>query len=314
MWSLARIFLVALSLIFFESFGLGGAYGSQSARSGSDGPSAEDPVLVLVSISPLSSIVREVAPGGFEVKTFLPDGAQPESYEPSPRQLSELGRARWFVAAGVPFEEALLPRVESNFPQLRVIRPFGPGATASGENHHDHAHEHFHKHPHLWLSPRGLDQVAQSVATSFIAAFGVDDVRSVDVRKRLNESMKLNAELDQKVREQLNAFKGLPFFVYHPAWDSFAEHFGLRQEALERHGHAPTVRGMMEFVQTLKKSRSQRLFSQPQINPSPVAAAAKGAGVSVVLVDPLGRDVRQEILGFAGMLAEDFRKRGDQRE
>lgn len=314
MWSPARIFPVVLLSIFFVPCAVWAAEGPQTAPAGSQKLSAEEPALVLVSISPLSAVVREVVPSGFEVKAFLPDGAQPESYEPSPRQLADVGRARWFVAAGVPFEEALLPRVERNFPQLRVIRPFGSGAAGSREGHGDHADGHLHEHPHRWLSPHGLDHIAQSVATSFIAEFGTDDTRSVEVRKRLSESVQRNAELDRQVRQQLGAFKGLPFFVYHPAWDSFAEHFGLTQEALEHHGHAPTARRMVEFVQMLKKSRTQRLFSQPQINPAPVDAAAKGAGVTVVLVDPLGRDVRKEILGFAGTLAEDFRNRGDQRE
>jgi zinc transport system substrate-binding protein len=269
--------------------------------------SAQAPsVQILVSIAPLRQIVSEIVPDGFQVKPFLPAGAQPESYEPSPRQMAEVSQAQWFVSAGVPFEEALLPRLQKNAPQLRVLRPFGAASK------HAHQDEDHHDHPHRWLSPPGLDLIAQTVADALIESFGPSDARSQEVRTRLEVARRRNAELDQSVRAKIGGHRGLAFFVYHPAWDSFAEHFALKQEALEHMGHAPTARRMVAFVQMLKASRTKVIFSQPQINPAPVAAAAEGAGVGVVLVDPLAPDVRKEILGLATLLAEDFKKRGVQ--
>ncbi|MCX8012975.1 MAG: zinc ABC transporter substrate-binding protein, partial [Rectinema sp.] len=76
-------------------------------------PKSGGPLRVAVSIPPMQEWVMRIAGERSTVQVVLPSGASPHAFEPSPRQLAELGTADvWFVI-GVEFERALKPRIIS---------------------------------------------------------------------------------------------------------------------------------------------------------------------------------------------------------
>jgi len=86
------------------------------------------------------------------VSSLVPLGADPHTWEPSPREAGLVARAELVVANGAGFDDWLLPLVKSaarpGIPLLQLSERLVPDV-----DHHDHGHGHGHTaDPHLWLS------------------------------------------------------------------------------------------------------------------------------------------------------------------
>ena len=65
---------------------------------------ANDKPIIAVTILPTAGIIKTLAGERVEVLTLLPDGATPETYEPSMQDMSQLTRAQaWFYVGDLGF-------------------------------------------------------------------------------------------------------------------------------------------------------------------------------------------------------------------
>ncbi|WP_092120121.1 metal ABC transporter solute-binding protein, Zn/Mn family [Desulfonatronum thiosulfatophilum] len=117
-------------------------------------PAGAQPFNVFVSIAPQKYFVDRIGGGLVNVSVMVPPGASPHMYEPRPAQMRALAEAEIYFAIGVEFENAILPKISSMHPNLRIVHtdrniekiPMIP------HHHHDHEHEsekaHGHAHSH----------------------------------------------------------------------------------------------------------------------------------------------------------------------
>ena len=69
----------------------------------------------IVTIAPLKPLVEAILDDDFEVSVLVPQGASPETFEPTPKQLSEVESARFVFGTGLlEFEQELLHRIARN--------------------------------------------------------------------------------------------------------------------------------------------------------------------------------------------------------
>ncbi|MCK9995180.1 MAG: zinc ABC transporter substrate-binding protein, partial [Candidatus Krumholzibacteria bacterium] len=71
------------------------------------------PIKITVSILPQAWFVEQIGSDLVEVSVLVGPGHSPAIYEPTPRQMADLEQADLFLAAGVPFEQGLVPRVQA---------------------------------------------------------------------------------------------------------------------------------------------------------------------------------------------------------
>jgi len=83
---------------------------------------AEGRVPVFVSIVPQQYFLEKIGGDRVDVSVMVMPGASPATYEPTPRQMTGLARAKAYFAVGVPFESTWLSRFESANPLMRVVR------------------------------------------------------------------------------------------------------------------------------------------------------------------------------------------------
>jgi zinc transport system substrate-binding protein len=113
------------------------------------------PLKVAVTIPPQVFFAQKLGGSLLEITAMVPPGGNPHTYEPKPRQLAALAKAKlYFAVGGMEFEEAWLPRFKSANPQLTVVES-GHGITRLAmEGKHDHGHdeaghkEHAEEHGH----------------------------------------------------------------------------------------------------------------------------------------------------------------------
>ncbi len=129
---------------------------------------AERP-LVVASIFPLAEIAEEIGGDEIETKLLLPPGADPHSWEPTPKDILALKRARLLLAIGgglEPWLEDILSGLRVG--NLKILLFLSPPK-------HSHSHKIHHachpENPHVWLDfledARFCLRVAETLAEIF---------------------------------------------------------------------------------------------------------------------------------------------------
>lgn len=103
---------------------------------------------VFVSIVPQQYFVEKIAGDAVASQAMVLPGQSPATYEPSPRQMAALSEAAAYLAIGVPFERAWLPRFREASPGLRIVHVDEGIQKRAMEAHHHHGEEHHHHEAH----------------------------------------------------------------------------------------------------------------------------------------------------------------------
>ncbi|MBZ7975780.1 metal ABC transporter solute-binding protein, Zn/Mn family [Campylobacter sp. RM12637] len=95
-----------------------------------------------VSILPQVEIVKKLLPNA-NITTLMPAGADPHTYEPKPKQMMELSKAKVFLGIGVEIEDIWLKRLAENT-NIKIIHT---DENIQKNNYsHKELNEHHHEH------------------------------------------------------------------------------------------------------------------------------------------------------------------------
>ena len=134
------------------------------------GKRAEEKV-VMVTIEPQRFFAEQIAGDRFVVRTVVPSGQSPETYDPTPRQMVEIGQSIAYLRIGaIGFEQAWMQKIVDNNPQLKVydLSDNMPLLQETEHEHSTHAHQHGGVDPHIWSSIEGARVIAWNTLQAFI--------------------------------------------------------------------------------------------------------------------------------------------------
>ena len=268
---------------------------------------ASDKIGVFVSILPQKYFVQQIGKDLVDVQVMVQPGASPATYEPRPRQMAAITRAKIYFSIGVPFENTWLAKIASSNPDMKVVYTDRDIQKIAMADHYHHEEERHHQEsgrhpegkddgshdnqgiadPHIWLSPPLVSIQARAILT---ALQEVDPVHRSAYEANYNafnsEITALNAELT----DIFTGKRGTQFMVFHPAWGYFARTYGLKQIPVEIEGKNPKPGQLKELIKYARKNDIKIIFVQPQFSAKSAEVIARGIGGQVVFADPLAED------------------------
>ncbi|OQX09934.1 MAG: hypothetical protein BWK76_21445 [Desulfobulbaceae bacterium A2] len=266
------------------------------------------PLPVTVSLPPQGWLLERLAGPLVQGQVLADKGQDPHTFEPTPKQVAALAKAKIYFTVGLPFEQALAAKLPPGAKGPRVI---DSGSTIekiamAAHEHDDHQAEHHEDggDPHIWLSCRNLIHMAEVMGTALAAA---DPANAESYRKNQEQLADELAAIDREIGEALTPYQGATFYVFHPAFGYFAHDYGLVQEAVETGGKSPSPKQLNAVIAQAREDKVQVLFVQPQFDSKSASVVAKAIGGRVEPLDPLAADVpanlRQMARAIAGALA-----------
>ncbi len=266
---------------------------------------ADDRIRVAVSIIPQKNLVQRIAGDLVDVQLMVHSGQSPATYEPTPRQMAELSRARLYYRIGVPFENIWMGRIENSHPDLPILdaRSGIELRTIDGvdKSHHDHAHEEDGLDPHIWLSPPLIKIMALRLRDKLIELDPSHREVYMKNHGKLDQSLD---QLDADIRKTIAHMKSRKFMVYHPSWGYFAEAYGLQQIPIESEGKEPGAKALTHLLDEAKKERVGAIFVQQQFSQHQARSIAGTIGARVVVIDPLSENYPENLLAVAKSMAD----------
>ncbi len=286
---------------------------------------AEKQVLrVAVTVPPLAFFVERIGGDRVALQVMLPPYASHETYEPTPRQVMALEKSDLYVKVGVPsftFEKKYIDPFLDKHGNIRVVnlsegvplRFMEPhhheGEKHEGEEHEGEKEEAAHGHgkepdPHVWLSPAVVRAAAGRICQ---ALSGIDPAGEEFYRRNRDRFLGEIDDLDREIRDALRGEKGMSFLVYHPAWEYFADEYGLVQHAIEAEGKTPDIARIREMIDFARAKGIRIIFVQKGFDTKSAGLIAREIGGEVVEMDPLDENWMESLKRFSRALRKAAR-------
>jgi zinc transport system substrate-binding protein len=251
------------------------------------------PLPVVVSILPQKYFVEKIGGDAVSVSVMVPPGSNPEYYEPKPRQMIELARARAYFALGVPFEKVWMEKMQAASPAMVVVQTDAKILKIRMESQHSHetgqaGHDlPGEADPHVWLAPGPVKIQATAIRDGLAR---LDPAGTARYEENYHRFVQELDELDAELKGLLADKSGSEFLVFHPAWGYFAQAYGLKQVAIEAEGKEPKPAELQAVIAQARQKGIRTIFVQPQHSTRTAATIAKTLGGEVVSADPLAGD------------------------
>lgn len=275
--------------------------------------------IISVTIEPQRYFAEKIAGDRFRIHCVVPSGQSPETYDPTPREMVEIGESTAYFQIGhIGFEQAWLGTIRENNPSLKffdlsegmqMIQNEGE-AEETHDHDHDHDHEqaedHGHHHhpggidPHTWSSIAGARVIARNTLNAFLTLDPENKaLYQVNYEKLLAEI----DETEKTIQELLRPIAGQAFIIYHPALTYFAVENNLVQLCIEADGKEPSPGQLKALVKQAKEANAHVVFIQQEFDQKNAELIAREAGCKRVQINPLAYDWKAEMIHTAKSLA-----------
>lgn len=248
--------------------------------------------IVTVTIEPLRYFTEQIAGNRFKVVTMVPNGGNPETYEPSARQMMNLSESDMYIKVGnIGFERTWMKKLEANAPHAIVVDS-SDGITPQRTPHGD-------IDPHTWMSASNARIIALNI---YRALAGIDSKDSIYFRDNLQKLLNRIDSVDTSIRTVLTKETSKAFLVYHPVLTYFAHDYKLRQIAMEEEGREPSAAQLQTVITEARQAGVKTFFVQKEFANRNVDVVARETKTAKTEINPLGYDWEKEMLKVANSL------------
>ncbi len=256
------------------------------------------PPKVVVSILPVHSLVSAVMHGVGVAQLVIQSGQSPHSNLLKPSQARWLEKADLIIWVGAPLERSLKKIVAAQddaqvvtllrHDEIMLFSPRQNGGWGEHEKNHETEFLDGRQYdPHIWLSFANAKAIIRIVEREL----GRLDPLNLDRYAANAQAVLLRMELFQKMsHSQLNAIRGVPYLVFHDAYQYFEAEFDLQPiGAVTVVSHRPAGAKRIRQIKKLIDNHNIRcVFREPQFSPKLVNALIANTDAKNSVLDPIG--------------------------
>jgi zinc transport system substrate-binding protein len=258
---------------------------------------------ITVTIEPQRYFASQLADTLFTIETMAPPGTNPETYDPSPTQMTGLARSKAYFCIGhIGFEQAWMDKLKTNHPQVKFFDNSKGVSLIKTDEHAFEGHHHGDVDPHIWSSPREALTIVKNMYEALVEIDPAHEAVYAENRQKLTKKIK---ETDEKITNILKSSSQKAFVIYHPALAYFARDYGLSQYCVENDGKEPSPEQIKELVETVKNLQVKVIFVQQEFDLKNAGAVARETGCKLVVINPLSYNWDEEMIHIAQALADE---------
>ena len=283
-----------------------GCGGAPPARDSGDAES----LLVLTTVSPLTSILANVAGPHARVVGLVPEGVNSHEFEPRPSDARLLAAADIVFANGLNLETPTLALAEANLRKGARIVEVGERVLTPDDYVYDFS---FPKsggdpNPHLWTSPRFGMRYAEVFRDELSKA---SPGNAADFAANAAALIRRLEALDAALRTASATVPNRRLLTYHDSFPYFARHYGWTViGAIQPADFAePSAREVAQLIRQVKEARVPAIFGSEVFPSEVLERIGKESGVRYVDTlrdDDLPGEPGDPEHSYLGLLRFDF--------
>ena len=275
-----RVLAVAVALAF-----------ATAACGTADDAAEDDPAKlnIVTTVSPITSIVANVAGDRAEVRGLIPEGVNSHTFEPPPSAARTMARADVVFVNGLQLEDPTRQLAAASLRKGAEVVELGDATIGPQEYLYDFSvpREAGKPNPHLWTNPPYAKDYARIVRDTLARR---DPARAGDYAANYDRFAAKVDELDAAMKVAGTSVARRELLTYHDAYAYFARHYGwsvigaVQVSSFEE----PTPREVAGLIQQVRRVGVPAIFGS-EVFPSKVLAQI-GAETGVRYVDKLRDD------------------------
>ena len=238
---------------------------------------------VLASFSVLADLVREVGGERVSVRSIVPGGADPNTFQPPAREVLAVDRAALVVLNGLAIDRTVRTLVANAArPDLPVVTlSDGLPTLESGLSSLSSA-SGGRGNPYLWLDPRLAERYVVRIGEALQA---VDPPGAATYRERGAAYVARLRALDLEVEQTLSAIPAeqRKLVTVHDGFPYFAARYGfeLVGVVIRTPGREPSAQEVAEVARSMQRHAVPTVFTEPQVDARLLKLAARDAGLNI---------------------------------
>lgn len=260
------------AMIIAVTVALSACGGQPPARDASD-----TALNILTTSTILADITRNVAGDRLIVESFLPAGADPHSYQPTPQDTAKINQTKLLILNGAEYEHFLESLLE-NAGGERALIEASAGLSLRSDPEHG-------VDPHLWLDPNNVIIYVENIREG-LTHFDADG--SQTYQSNADAYVAQLQELDAWIRNQVEQIPPARrvLVTNHEAFGYFAERYGFTVvgtiiESFSSDA-APSAQQIAGLIDQIKTSEAPAIFLDASDSPALAQQISAETGVKVV--------------------------------
>lgn len=237
---------------------------------------------VTVTIPPYQYFVEMIAGDKVDVNVMVPNGNNPETYEPYAQQMMELSKSSLYLKVGnIGFEQAWMKKLQDNAPKMKVIDTstgITPAKTPGGN-----------VDPHVWMSCKNAHFISGNILKALCKLLPNDESKFEKNYQALLHSIDRRDSLIKEAAAKSPEFEH-KFVIYHPILTYFARDYHLEQLAIEEEGREPSAAQIKALIERAKKEGIKYCLIQSEFANRNTTTFIKESHTKPFEINPLQKD------------------------
>lgn len=252
-------------------------------------------IRIVTTLFPTYDFSKEIGKDRVEVKLLLPPGIEAHSYEPTPKDISEINNADIFIYTGdlmEPWVKKLLSSLNNK--NLKIVdvsknielKEFDFEDEHNEKDTHENEEEHIHgKDPHIWTDPVFAKTIVQNI---------VDSMIEVDLaNKSFYDENKIiyDKKLDNLDTEFKNLVKKSPkkeivsggHFVFGYLFERYGLTYHSAYEGFSPNAE-PTPKQLKSLKETIAETHTKYIYYEELIEPKLAKLLSNELGLQLLLL------------------------------
>ena len=280
---------IALLAVAALASACGGASDAQS--SAAPGRKPGEPLHVVTTVSPITSIAENIAGTKAMVTGVIPEGTNSHSFEPAPSVSKSLAVADLLIINGLFLEEPTVKLALASMRPGTPILSLGDRAISREEWQFDFSfpENEGHPNPHLWPDPILALKYAELIKDELSRRDAANAYYYADNYSKFKGRI---GQLDAAVRQAVASVpeKNRRLLTYHDSWAYFAKRYGMSVIGAVQPSDfsEPSAKDVADLILQIRELGLPAIFGS-EVFPSPVMAQiARETGA--IFVDKLADD------------------------
>ena len=247
------------------------------------GQQNEKPI-IYASSYPLYFLAHEIGKDNIDLRIVIPAGAEAHDYEPSMKQLKEIGDADLFIYNGAGFESWADRLLETLLENKRSMVASEGVELIEFNGVAD---------PHIWLNPINMITIGENIKENLME---LDEQNREQYEQNYKELSDRLRGLDDEYSQALKDHRGKTILVSHAAFDYMAERYGFHQIPVMgiNPEQEPSPKAIADIIEIAIEGDYGYIFMEPLISPKTVEVIAREAGLKILVLNPIGGLTKEE--------------------
>jgi zinc transport system substrate-binding protein len=249
---------------------------------------------VAVSFYPIYDIVKNIGGDRIYLKQIIPFGTEPHSFEPTPKDMMEIGNSQLFIYNGLidPWAKS----IADNFPREKSNLNLSTAVIIENGD------------PHYWLDFENYKKMINSVLEKMVSL----DVQNeqffrANADKLIKEVISLESEYDTN----LNSCKNNNIIVNHNYFQYIAKKYGFETTPIMglSPDEKPSAKQVAEIIDIVKEKNISTIFFEELVSSSIAESISRETGAKVSSLSPLGNVSPERVNdGFIELMRGNLRE------